>query len=84
MGLKLGRTFTLSATARNDGEGAAAATMLRYYQVDGRDDHDGHVAGDGRHCGACRIGDQHLIGGSGGTDEPWHVLLWGVRGRGDG
>ena len=27
-----GAQFTLSATVRNDGEGAAAATMLRYYR----------------------------------------------------
>ena len=28
----VGSTFTLSATVRNDGEGAAPATMLRYYR----------------------------------------------------
>ena len=32
--LAAGRTFTLSATVRNIGSGAAAATTLRYYQYD--------------------------------------------------
>ena len=30
--LDTGASFTLSATVRNDGDGAAAATTLRYYQ----------------------------------------------------
>ena len=43
-----GATFTLSATVRNAGDGASAATTLRYYRSTGCDDHDiGHGGGDG-------------------------------------
>ena len=60
-----GAQFTLSATVQNDGEGSAAATTLRYHQsTDATITTTGHGAGDGRHCGACRIGEQQSIGGA--------------------
>ena len=50
-----GASFTLSATVSNAGDGASAATTLRYYRVGGRDDHEfGHIDGDGRRWGHWR------------------------------
>ena len=80
-----GAQFTLSATVRNDGEGSVAATTLRYHQsTDATITATDTSAGDGRHCGACRSGEQQPVGGADGAVEPWNVLLRSVRGRGGG
>ena len=51
--------FTLSATVNNDGDGAAAATTLRYYQsTDATVTTLGHLDGHGRGRSACRFGHQ--------------------------
>ena len=61
----VGTQFTLSAIVRNDGDTPSAATTLRYYQVDGCDDHDlGHGGGDGRSGRTGRLGDQQRFGGT--------------------
>ena len=48
-----GGLIQLSVGLRNDGDAAAAATTLRFYRSDRRDDHDsGHGGGDSRGGGA--------------------------------
>ena len=80
-----GATFTLSATVRNDGDEASAATTLRYYRSTERDDHDiRHRGGHGRGRRACGFGNQRRVGESDREVARWDVLLRGVCGRGDG
>ena len=84
-GPAVGAQFTLSAAVRNDGEGAAVSTTLRYYPIDGRDDHDvRHAGGHGRGGTADGIGKQQPVGGCDGAGDRGDVLLRSVRGRGDG
>ena len=80
-----GAAFILSATVENDGEGSASATTLRYYQsADATILNVGHGGWRGRNRGARGFGYQQPIRGSDGAVDTRHVLLRGVRGRGDG
>ena len=45
-----GATLTLSATVRNQGNGASDSTTLRYYQSDRPDDHDRRHGGRHEFC----------------------------------
>ena len=79
-----GAQFTLSATVRNDGSGAAGATTLRYYRSAGRNHHDiGREGGHGRGGEACRFREQQPVGGPCRPGDAGNLLLRGVRGRGD-
>ena len=86
-----GGSFTLSATVSNAGDGASAATTLRYYQstdatISSADtevgtDAVGELAAGGTSPGGSPHGNwQLLYAPSPGGD----VLLRGLRGRGDG
>ena len=53
--------------------------------VDGRDDHDlGHLGGHGRGGGIGRLRDERRVDLADGALDGGHVLLRGVRRRGDG
>ena len=79
-----GAPFTLSATVRNAGDGASAATTLRYYQstdetITTADTEVGTAAVGG----ACRFSDQQRVDQPDGAVDGGHVLLRRVRRRGD-
>ena len=83
--LDTGASFTLSATVQNDGDGAAAATTLRYYQsTDATITSSDTAVGTGRGRRACDSGDEQRIDRPDGAVGGGHVLLRCVRGRGDG
>ena len=79
-----GASFTLRATVRNRGSGASGSTTLRYYRsTDASISQLGHGGGHRRGGRSFGVGDQRRV------DQPdralsGHVLLRGVRGRGDG
>ena len=81
-----GARFTLSATARNAGGGAAPATMLRYYRSA-----DATITTSDTHVGTVAIAGLAAAGSASGSVDPdragdgaGHVLLRGVRGPGGG
>ena len=82
-----GASFTLSASARNAGDGESAATTLRYYRsVDGTITTSDTEVGTGHGGRACGFGERQPVGGIGrgralGAQD---VLLRGVCGRGGG
>ena len=80
-GPEAGAQFMLSATVSNDGEGAAAATMLRYYRLRYYRSTDATITptdtevGTDAIAGARCFGEQQPVGGSDGAVEPWDALL---------
>ena len=83
-GPAVGASFTLSATVRNDGDGAAAATTLRYYRSS-----DSTITTSDTQVGTDAVaaltasGSGSRIGGSDRAVVGGKVLLRRVRGRGD-
>ena len=77
--------FTLAVAVRNDGDGAAAATTLRYYQsTDATITTADTVVGTAAVAGLGRGGKQQRVGGAQCAVNPRDVLLRRVRGRGGG
>ena len=80
-----GESFTLSATVKNDGEGAAAATTLRYYRST-----DATIATSDTQVGTDAVAGLAAAGSSSQSvdltapDTSGTYYLRGVRGRGDG
>ena len=79
-----GASFTLRATVRNRGDGASGSTTLRLLPLD-RCEHLklGHGGGHGRGERSFGVGDQCRVDLFDGALSG-HLLLRGVRGRGDG
>ena len=78
-----GAQFTLSATVRNDGDAAAAATTLRFYRsTDATITTADTEVGTGA-VAACRSGQRRRLGGADGPGDSRHLLLRRVRGPGD-
>ena len=83
-GPETGTAFTLSATVSNDGDGASAATTLRYYRSA-----DATISSSDTQVGTDAVG---ALAAGGTSDESvaltapsidWHLLLRRLRGRGD-
>ena len=76
-----GGSFTLSATVRNDGDGAAAATTLRYYQST-----DATITTSDTSVGTDAVGrgDRQRVDRPDGPSDGGCVLLRRLRGCGDG
>ena len=79
-----GATFTLSATVRNDGDEAAAATTLRYYRSTGR-----IITTSDTEVGTDEVGELAASGTSGESVSltatlPARTYYYGRVGRGDG
>ena len=79
-----GAQFTLSATVRNDGSGAAGATTLRYYRsADETITTSDTEVGTDAVTGLARFRKQQPVGGPCRPGDAGNLLLRGVRGRGD-
>ena len=80
-----GASFTLSATVRNQGTGSAAATTLRYYRsTDGTiSSGDTQLPGTDAVSALRGLGHQRRVDRSDGPVDGGHLLLRGLRRRGD-
>ena len=80
-----GVTFTLRATVRNLGDGASAATTLRYYRsTDATITTSDTLVGTDAVAALAAGGKQQRVGRRDRAGDRRNVLLRGVRGPGDG
>ena len=79
-----GTQFTLSATVRNDGDAAAAATTLRYFRsTDATITTADTEVGTGAVAQLAASAQRQRLGEPDRAGERWHLLLRRVRGPGD-